>query len=720
MKKQRMNSSYLMSRFLAGLMVCSTFFGTSFTAMAKETVAVQLEQSEHGGLSFEQTDDTELSVTSGSILTVEPHAEDGYEVDYISTVDDTGNVTDIALLDGKATFRADESLTVIASFSEANSNEVSVEPVHEEAFAILETEKASKQELETSKAYILSHIDTTYTGNGDSLAIADAMNVTTTVVDGSVLADKTLNGLWKDDDGDGLSDHADAMVNQTFVYIPLYSVSNDGDYLVGRVAGELDNAEITDYATVKNNAEAEILSDIIFDEASRLVYVPKSYTVIDKKNDSAQVMQTRMQLVVSADKLDEAGVSFPIRVNHEGVDGKLANTGRSNASLLAVSTDIQIAKNEEALEDIKASTFDSVEINGISYLDGEGVWVYDEASGILTIGIAPMAITDVKINLSESFGKTLNRMWDGVTNFFSPEVKAAKPSGETILPGEMKFPSAVTNHVGSSYYASGSYRYHSNGTSGYANPMCSVSDYNAGFFEEKIAQQALGVLDVSLDLATTTTSIERSANIPAQTINGVEIPAMTVNLVCSHANISINGDTGAGVNGTTNWGDGYINVRVIAVSGDYVIIGIVVPTVNTQAGGGFFKVRWGLTGGKARLQKYSANPEYTDGNSAYNLTGAKYGVFRDKACTTRVATLTVQNNTGLTDLTPLLEAGTYWIKEEAGTALGYAINPKVTSFTIQAGVMDTVVPLTGEMKEPTLDDPIGILVEKSFKDWNKE
>lgn len=127
-----------------------------------------------------------------------------------------------------------------------------------------------------------------------------------------------------------------------------------------------------------------------------------------------------------------------------------------------------------------------------------------------------------------------------------------------------------------------------------------------------------------------------------------------------------------------------------------------------------------IFGGQFRLRKFSAQPDITNGNKCYNFTGAKYGVFRDQACRSRVDTLTVQNNDGYTNFSQRLSAGTYYVKEEKGTAIGYAVNPHVMACTVENGVYDKTVNLnTRDMLEPILDDPISILVEKSFSDWDK-
>lgn len=65
--------------------------------------------------------------------------------------------------------------------------------------------------------------------------------------------------------------------------------------------------------------------------------------------------------------------------------------------------------------------------------------------------------------------------------------------------------------------------------------------------------------------------------------------------------------------------------------------------------------------GNAKLQKVSSNTSVTSENDTYSIAGAVYGVYSDKACQNRLATLTTDGN-GNTD-TVEVKAGTVYIKE---------------------------------------------------------
>lgn len=85
------------------------------------------------------------------------------------------------------------------------------------------------------------------------------------------------------------------------------------------------------------------------------------------------------------------------------------------------------------------------------------------------------------------------------------------------------------------------------------------------------------------------------------------------------------------------------------------------------------------TGG-LELYKKSKKPEITDGNSAYSLTGAQYGVYRDGGdyVTPDAVITTDENGYGWVDG---LLAGNYWIKELVAPK-GYALDPSWSSTTV--------------------------------------
>ncbi len=94
-----------------------------------------------------------------------------------------------------------------------------------------------------------------------------------------------------------------------------------------------------------------------------------------------------------------------------------------------------------------------------------------------------------------------------------------------------------------------------------------------------------------------------------------------------------------------------------------------------------------LAVGNATLQKSSANTGLTEGSTIYSVAGATYGVFADKGCTDRLATLTTDKN-GNTK-TVEVKAGTVYIKELSAPA-GFTLDKNVYPLTVKAGKTATL------------------------------
>lgn len=110
--------------------------------------------------------------------------------------------------------------------------------------------------------------------------------------------------------------------------------------------------------------------------------------------------------------------------------------------------------------------------------------------------------------------------------------------------------------------------------------------------------------------------------------------------------------------------------------------------------------------GQLTLIKSSAKPEYTDNNSLYDMTGAKFGVYKEKECKTSVGTLTVKDNTGTTN-TLILPIGKYYIKELDSDITGYVISTEVKEATISENKLTTV-----KFAEDVGSDPIAMAIRK--------
>lgn len=115
--------------------------------------------------------------------------------------------------------------------------------------------------------------------------------------------------------------------------------------------------------------------------------------------------------------------------------------------------------------------------------------------------------------------------------------------------------------------------------------------------------------------------------------------------------------------------------------------------------------------GSMNLKKESANPEMTDGNSCYSLEGAIYGVYKEQACTTKVADLATdaQGNSNTVEV----DAGTYYVKETKAPK-GFVLDEQVHPVTVTAGKTAVL-----KVKDLPQLDPVGVLLGKIDKETNQ-
>ncbi len=733
-KTRRMNR--ILSGVLAGLMLIGTFVGTdaiSMNARAADTptATITLDEAEHGSIAFADSKETVLEKKVGETVSIQATPEDGYELDSLLAVDESGQATPLTVSEYIATLTVDKPIRIVGIFDEVDTSH----NANEEAFAILEPEPVqARSEMQTSEDYILEHMDRSKVGDGDELSILDVMQVTTTVTDHAKYADATFDDLWKDLDGDGYAEEGEAPLIQDSIYIPLYSVSDESEYFVGQAVSLSPVFAVNDWQGAENSPEAVLFDDIQFDEETGLVYVPKARQL--KEDGKTFVGSTRLQVLLTATSEDT--IAVPVFVNQKGVKGTLLADGVADASILSVKTRIQLALDEKALDKIKADTIDSVELNGMVFEQNDRIWEYEEETGILTIYIAPISLTEVSINLSETLGKDVGRFFDGAKTFFG-NLFSVNADASTV-PGVIKF--REQPKVGDRFNVSASVIHDDRGDAvdrdglefvaqGYIRGMTPASFLSGGNENEAIMSNIVNNVNMDgVEMVEFYRDIRRLVHISAQTNAGanVEVPSMDLLLQCAHARVPFTFDgvdfndnaNGAGwgndawIGGITGAINQTVNITVASVRGNSLIISVLSPRGKSQTGVGYFEVAYELDGGQVQLQKFSANPTCTNGNPAYSMTGAKYGIFSDSGCTQKVAELTVQNEDGLTNTSDRLPAGTYYIKELANTQTrGYKINEKVRPFNVEPG-KTTLIAMDGQYAEEPLNDPVSVWAQKSI------
>ena len=593
-------------------------------AAEPETVTVTLAAGEHGVLAIagEDAESDTVTVDRGSNVTVEVTPDDGWFADSLTAfAGDGSEAAKLEVEDGRATFKAETDTTVTCAFYENGSNGSA-------ALEAVATDASAKQAKQASdKAYIKANLDESLSGL-DKFERRDVLTVTTTTVDSGKVAAPTLDGLWADADGDGMGDYSDALKSNAVSHAVLYDLDDSSDYLVGRAGSDISGATLADWGASENNADAAMRRGFKFDAATGLVYVPKKYTVKNKAGEY-KVASSRIQLLYATSDKGAAN-TFPVRVEAENVDGRAAKSGTASVDVSSPDTQIALARDKAARKSISDATIESVTVNGIEYTRDLDMWTYDEDTGTLDILIAAAGVRSVDIKLANDAEKNVGSWLAALaTEAFA---------GNVWNIGTWEFQSAPW--AGMSFHTAGHNKY-TGARTGATLPA--VENPSGGRYEAKTIYQALGTQNVDVSaLQSGAWSIERTCTIAAQTVSGVTIPSATkVDLTCGHVGVNPSGQLDPSYNQAVHTDDDYgQTVRIAAVNGDEAIIGVTVPTTFTQAGAGFFKIKWKLNKVRYTFSKCSANVSITDGNSEYSVEGAEYDIYRssDNALVSHIVT----------------------------------------------------------------------------------
>ena len=646
--KRKLDGKRITAKVMSAVLIASSmlnaFAPVAAYAAEPELATVSLSETQHGKLSFDGTEDMTLAVEVGTDVTVNVTPDEGYFSDGITVFKGEEDGTAVDVKDGKATFTVEGDTIVTSTFYENGSvGSAALQPVEvDEGKAVTSVE-----------GYIRAHADAKYVGEGDEMSRADVLTVTTNVIDGNKLPEGTLDALWADDDGDGMSDHWEAMLSQATSHAVLFEVDPKADYYVGWVGADISGAKLTEWLAAENNADAKMREGFIVDEATGLVYVPKSYT---EKNDKGEpvIASSRIQLVyTTSDKAAEA--SFDFDSDASDVKGDVADKGKISVPVSSAITRVTLANDGDARDSINGRTIDSVTVNGIEYTPDMGMWQYDAETGSLEFAMAPVGIHAMSVKMSDNLGK-------GIASFF----RMPEPRMSLSNIGTIEFKSAP--QVGQTFRTSGVNHYRAKGMgSGYTHPAVEGN----GRWESKTLQQAMGWQGVDLSqLNTTGASLMRGADIAAQDTGTVKITNdMHLALLCCHAGTQLdpNFNSNPGWNNPNDtdgdgneWTDRYgQQFRVFQVSAGKAIVAVVCPTSHTQPGAGFFEIDWRVVAGKLSIHKSSANPGITDGNDCYSLEGAEFTVYNAAGQSMGVLRTNANGDTNTLEL----PEGTYTVRE---------------------------------------------------------
>ena len=686
--KRKLDGKRITAKVMSAVLIASSmlnaFAPVAAYAAEPELATVSLSETQHGKLSFDGTEDMTLAVEVGTDVTVNVTPDEGYFSDGITVFkgEEDGSAVDVK--EGKATFTVEGDTIVTSTFYENGS-------AGSAAFKSVDVDEGKA--VTSVERYIRDHADAQYVGEGDELTRADVLTVTTSVVDGGKLPDATLDKLWADEDGDGFSEHWEALLSQPVSHAVLFEVDPDADYYVGWAGADITNAKLTDWGASENNADAKMCEGFIVDEATGLVYVPKSYTELNDKGEP-MVASSRIQLVYTVEG-ESAEAVFDFNSTATDVRGDVAGKGKVSLPVTAASTKVTLATDDVALDSLTGRTIDSVTVNGIEYTPDMGMWQYNADTGSLEFAMAPAGIHAMNVKMSDNFGK-------GVASFF----RMPEPRMSVNNIGTWEFKSAPW--AGMTFRTQGINRYT---TSTAGRHLPAVENPSGGKYENKTILQAMGWQGVDLSrLEAGRYSIERGCDIFAQDTGTVKINQQAnLSLTCGHVGVGTNFENNPNANiGGDEDGDGneYTDrygqhVRVFSVSGGEAIIGVTVPTSHFQAGAGFFKIGWRVIAGHINLHKTSANPDITNGNDCYSLEGAEFTVLNATGQTMGVLTTNANGDTNTLEL----PEGTYTVRETKPPK-GYLPAPD-QQVTVHGGQTTTV-----QVSDKPASDPMSILVGK--------
>ena len=686
--KRKLDGKRITAKVMSAVLIASSMLNAlapvAAYAAEPELATVSLSETQHGKLSFDGTEDMTLAVEVGTDVTVNVTPDEGYFSDGITVFKGEEDGTAVDVKDGKATFTVEGDTIVTSTFYENGS-------AGSAAFKSVDVDEGKA--VTSVESYIRDHADAQYVGEGDELTRADVLTVTTSVVDGSKLPDATLDKLWADEDGDGFSEHWDALLSQPVSHAVLFEVDPDADYYVGWAGADIANAKLTDWGASDNNADAKMREGFIVVEATGLVYVPKSYTELNDKGEP-MVASSRIQLVYTVEG-ESAEAVFDFNSATTDVRGDVAGKGKVSLPVTAASTKVTLATDDVALDSLTGRTIDSVTVNGIEYTPDMGMWQYNADTGSLEFAMAPAGIHAMNVKMSDNFGK-------GVASFF----RMPEPRMSVNNIGTWEFKSAPW--AGMTFRTQGINRYT---TSTAGRHLPAVENPSGGKYENKTILQAMGWQGVDLSrLEAGRYSIERGCDIFAQDTGTVKINQQAnLALTCGHVGVGTNFENNPNANiGGDEDGDGneYTDrygqhIRVFSVSGGEAIIGVTVPTSHSQAGAGFFKIGWRVIAGHINLHKTSANPDITNGNDCYSLEGAEFTVLNATGQTMGVLTTNANGDTNTLEL----PEGTYTVRETKPPK-GYLSAPD-QQVTVHGGQTTTV-----QVQDKASFDPVMIALGK--------
>ena len=435
-----------------------------------------------------------------------------------------------------------------------------------------------------TKDYILNHVDKKYT-NTDKFEMANIMVVKQTIADAS-----KLNGLKTIDDIMYSDNYGEIVYAILPSYVSVYNLSDDSDYLVAYVntMQNSKSAEIIDYIFARNNNDGEVLDNCILDSKNGIAYIPKELYL--NKNKETVVSEVQLQLLQKEDlsNMDDATTVIDATTTTD----EKSTIGSRDVNIFDFNTTVRTQKNLDKDELL-------VSVNGIPM--NEDTYSYDSKTGLVSLDQSAATIQSLDIKVAEkSFVAKVKEKFEPLTaeaaigSATNMKSKGVIQVSDTVKAGifwKQKYSVAYGE-------TSGTYGSYGIGVAGamdqqslanliWNGKTTGMSDGNLDY--SKINQQTafINLRVNSFSGGTATNASDKKASI------SVTSTKPTLYMECGHISNPLTVDYSTSTAG--NWTAKNMDcvVRVLEInktsSTPYIVIGILTPTIFTQAGVGIYR-----------------------------------------------------------------------------------------------------------------------------------
>lgn len=553
--------------------------------------------------------------------------------------------------------------------------------------------------------------------------------------------DCTIDTLW--------AKYKDAFIAQYSTIVKLYNTSDDADYYVANLSSAKINGmgSIYDAAFVKgtNNANPNVIKDIKFDKKTGLAYIPKSYF---EKNKNVLITGQ----VMYGGSINNQTIAIDTTVDNGGEVTKQS----VEANAFDVTVKVPITTSKKMAEKLKMSDF-KVFLNGSETemnLDKDDTATFNKSTGVLELAVSPATLTSVRVEVKK-VGAVKS-----VARFFTTDVSASvknpdklkfvtdKKTGNPIIldrvdPAKLQ-DGQVFDYKSSIRYFSKlsdmevnynmkataeairhSVKYLYLPTGSEKSGWFDVYDKGSDFGDQDGVNQKTNFEDVTFGIGLPNSSSKYKATALNKNkakldfhMKGSFVTKYTGDKATYSSKHMFAGECAHITNPMGKVKDGEdakirLSVLHVDLKDQYVIIGLNTQEINTQSGFGIYKLKFEYNNsGNVQVKKVSANPSMTNGSGCYSFKGATFGVYKDKACTDKVTTLTADEN-GNTD-TDEIDVGDYFVKE-INPPTGYAKNGQAYPVKVTEK-NDDDNPAVVTIADQPKDDPVNFEVKKVDKE----